>query len=111
MSTNGITTDEKSNGTTTNNESVVSKSQFLSLDGLADSGLDAFDKRVPAAKKETKELYDEARELALTPYTLSKEGSDFVWKTYEGEVKPEDAKGVIGYSRAVVGTGFVVGGE
>ncbi|OBT39455.1 hypothetical protein VE00_11023 [Pseudogymnoascus sp. WSF 3629] len=166
MSTNGITTDEKSNGTT-NNESVVSKSQFLShlqtyplltsfyttltthpyattplslthrtidtltpyatpfvtpvapyvtpylvkLDSLADSGLSAFDARVPAAKKPTQELYDEARTVVLTPYTLSKEGSEFVWKTYEGEVKRADAKGVIGYSRAVVGTGFVVGGQ
>ncbi|OBT81045.1 hypothetical protein VE02_10324 [Pseudogymnoascus sp. 03VT05] len=166
MSTNGITADEKSN-TTTNNESVASKSQFLShlqtyplltsfyttitthpytttplslthrtidtltpyatpfitpvapyvtpylvkLDGLADSGLSAFDARVPAAKKPTQELYDEARELALTPYTLSKEGSGYVWKTYEGEVKRAEGKGVFGYGRAVVGTGFVVGGE
>ncbi|KFY32210.1 hypothetical protein V494_07881, partial [Pseudogymnoascus sp. VKM F-4513 (FW-928)] len=84
---------------------------LVRLDGLADSGLDAFDKRVPAAKKPTEELYKETRELALKPYTLSREGGEYVLKTYEGEVKRADAKGVIGYGKAVVGTGFVVGGE
>ncbi|KFY26576.1 hypothetical protein V493_04003, partial [Pseudogymnoascus sp. VKM F-4281 (FW-2241)] len=164
MSTNGNTTDEKSNGTS----SMAAKSQFLShlqtyplltsalttltsnpyastplslthrtidtltpyatpflapvapyltpyltrLDVLASSGLDAFDARVPAAKKPTKELYEQSRELyeqtrelALKPYTLSREGGDFVYRTYEGEVKRADAKGVFGYGRAVVGTG------
>ncbi|KFY93009.1 hypothetical protein V500_03963, partial [Pseudogymnoascus sp. VKM F-4518 (FW-2643)] len=168
MSTNGITADEKSNGSST--ESVASKSQFLShltsyplissalttltshpyastplslthravdtltpyttpfitpvapyvtpylvrLDTLADSGLSAFDARVPAAKKpteelyeQTKELYAHTRELALKPYTLSREGGEYVLKTYEGEVKRADAKGVIGYGRAAVGTGVV----
>lgn len=84
---------------------------LVRLDGFADSGLSAFDARVPAAKRPTEELYKEARELALKPYTLSREGGEYVLKTYEGEVKRADAKGVIGYSRAVVGTGFVVGGE
>lgn len=66
---------------------------------------------MPAAKKPTSELYAETREFALKPYTLSREGGEYVLKTYEGEVKKQDAKGVFGYGKAVVGTGFVVGGE
>lgn len=84
---------------------------LVKLDSLADSGLSAFDARVPAAKKPTEELYKEAKELVLTPYTLSKEGGEYVWRTYEGEVKRGDAKGVVGYGKAVVGTGFVVGAD
>ena len=61
--------------------------------------------------EQTKEFYAHTRELALKPYTLSREGGEYVLKTYEGEVKRADAKGVLGYSRAAVGTGFVVGGE
>ncbi|KFX98190.1 hypothetical protein V490_02428, partial [Pseudogymnoascus sp. VKM F-3557] len=57
------------------------------------------------------ELYAEGKEFALKPYTLSREGGEYVLKTYEGEVKRADAKGVFGYGKAAVGTGFVVGGE
>lgn len=87
------------------------------LDTLGSSALDALDARVPSAKKPTRELYTQTRDLALRPYELSREGSEHVRRAYDGEVKRngggegEKKMGLVGFGKAVWGTGKVVGGE
>jgi hypothetical protein len=80
-------------------------------DSLGDSTLSSIDARFPLVKKPTGELYSSGRDIVLFPLRKGSEGRDYVLGVFSAEKKTFEQEGVVGYGRAIVGTGVVVGGE
>lgn len=45
------------------------------------------------------------------PLKIGGEGKEYVWSTYQGEVKKVGGEGVLTYGKAVVGTGLRITGD
>jgi len=80
-------------------------------DSLGDSTLSTFETKFPLVKKPTGELYSDGKSLVFFPLTKSNEGKEYVFKTYNSEVKKVGGQGVVSYGKAAVSTTFIVGGE
>lgn len=80
-------------------------------DSLGDATLSSLDARFPLVKKPTGELYAEGRAFVTLPLRKTVEGKEYVQGVFWAEKKQYEQEGVVGYGRAVVGTGVVVGGE
>jgi len=80
-------------------------------DSIGDSTLSTIESRFPVVKKPTGELYSDTKSLVFLPITKGNEGKDYVFKTYNSEVKKVGGQGVVTYGKAAVSTGFIVGSE
>jgi len=79
-------------------------------DTLGDSTLSSLESRFPAVKKPTGELFAEGKSLLGFPVVKGVEGKEYVLKTFNGEVKKVEG-GVVGWGKAAVSTGIIVGGD
>jgi hypothetical protein len=77
-------------------------------DSLGDSTLSTIDSRFPVVKKPTGELYEEAHSIVFFPLKKTTEGKEYVFKTYNTEVKKVGGEGIVTYSKAAIATGLVV---
>ena len=77
-------------------------------DDLGDKTLSRVDSRFPVVKKPTDQLYNEARNLALTPYRFGLAGRDHVLSTYSAEKAKAGSDSAAAYSRVLVTTAVVV---
>jgi len=59
-------------------------------------------------KKPTGELYDNAQSVVFFPFKKGSEGKDYVFKTYNTEVKKVGGDGIVTYGKAAVATGLIV---
>lgn len=80
-------------------------------DSLGASTLEGLESRFPAVKRPTGELFDEGRSLVFFPLRKGGEGKEYVVGVWGSERKKPGQEGFVGYPRAAVGTGLVVGGE
>ncbi|KAL2889022.1 Perilipin MPL1-like protein [Ceratocystis lukuohia] len=80
-------------------------------DSIGDETLSKVDARFPAFKKPTSELYAEARSTVLMPYQKTVEGRNHILSTYNAERKKLGTDGLVAYTKALVGTAFVLGSE
>lgn len=80
-------------------------------DSLGDSTLSSLDARFPVVKKPTSDLYNSGREIVFFPLKKGSEGRDYVLGVFSAEKKNFEQDGVVGYGRALVGTGVVLSGE
>jgi len=80
-------------------------------DSLGDSTLSSIDSKFPAVKKPTGELYDNGKSIVFFPLKKGSEGKEYVFKTYDSEVKKVGGGGVVGYGKAAVTTGLIVGSD
>jgi len=90
--------------------------QYLSpyvqkADSLGDSTLSSLESRFPAVKKPTGELYHDSREFVFFPLKMGTEGREYVVGVFGSEKKKAGQEGLVGYGRALIGTGLVVGGD
>jgi len=77
-------------------------------DSLGDSTLSTLDSKFPAVKKPTGELYDNGKSFVFFPLKKGSEGKEYVFKTYNGEVKKVGGDGVVTYGKAAISTTLVV---
>lgn len=80
-------------------------------DTLGDSTLQTLDTRFPAVKKPTGELYSEGKSLVFFPIKVGNDGKEYVFGTYSKEVDKTKKEGLVGYGKAVVSTGLIVGSD
>jgi len=80
-------------------------------DSLGDSSLSSLDAKFPVVKKPTNELYDNGKGFVFFPITKANEGKEYVFKTYDSEVKKVGGSGVITYGKAAVTTGLIVSSD
>ena len=80
-------------------------------DSLGESTLSSLDARFPVVRKPTGELYNDGREFVLFPLRKGSEGREYVLGVFGAEKKRNEQDGVVGYGRAIVGTGVTVGSE
>lgn len=80
-------------------------------DSIGDSTLSTIDSKFPYVKKPTGELYDEGMGVVFFPFKMAMEGKDYVFKTYNSEVKNVGAEGPVGYGKAIVATALVVSSD
>jgi len=78
-------------------------------DSIGDHTLSAIDDKFPVVKKPTGELYSEGKDVVLWPLVKGGQGKDYVVSTYGKEVEKTKKEGIVGYGKAVVSTGFIVG--
>jgi len=88
-------------------------SPYLSrADSLGDNTLSTIDSKFPVIKKPTGELYNDGKGIVFFPLTKGLEGKEYVFKTFDGEVKKvgggEDKVGLVGKGKAAVSTGLLV---
>jgi len=77
-------------------------------DSLGDSTLSTIDQKFPVVKKPTGELYDDAHSVVFFPLKKTSEGKEYVWKTYNTEVKKVGGEGLVTYGKAAVSTGLII---
>lgn len=80
-------------------------------DQFGDKTLTRADERFPVIKKPTDELYADARNFVLLPYTTGLQGKEHVLGVYSDECKKLGGESLLVYSKALVGTVFTIGGE
>jgi len=80
-------------------------------DSIGDSTLSTIDSKFPVVKKPTGELYGEAQSFALFPFRKGIEGKDYVFTTYNTEVKKTGKEGLVSYGKAAVSTGLIVSSD
>lgn len=80
-------------------------------DSLGDSTLSTIETRFPLVKKPTGELYSEGRDIVFFPLKKGTEGKEYVIGVFGSEKKKAGQEGLVGYGKALIGTGFIVGGE
>jgi hypothetical protein len=80
-------------------------------DSLGASTLEGLETRFPVVKRPTGELLDEGRQLVFLPLRKGGEGKQYVAGVWGSEREKVGKEGLVGYGKAVVGTGLVVGGE
>lgn len=80
-------------------------------DSLGDSTLSTIDSKFPVVKKPTNELYSEGKSIVFFPLKKGSEGKDYVFKTYNSEVKNVGGDGLLTYGKAAIGTTLRVGGD
>jgi len=62
-------------------------------------------------KKPTNELVADTKSILGFPVAKGLEGKDYVLKTWSGEVKKTESEGLVGYGKAAVSTGLIVGSD
>jgi len=80
-------------------------------DSIGDSTLDTIDSKFPYVKKPTGELYDSGKSFVFFPLKLGSDGKEYVFQTYNGEVKKVGGEGLVTYGKAAVATGLIVGSD
>jgi len=80
-------------------------------DTLGDSTLSTIESHFPVVKKPTGELVADTKSIIGFPVTKGLEGKDYVLKTWSGEVKKTGNEGLVGYGKAAVSTGIIVGSD
>lgn len=78
---------------------------------MADSTLSTLDSKFPVVKKPTGELYDGARGVVFFPLRKGSEGKEYVFGTYQKEVKKVGGEGIVTYGKAALGTGLIVASD
>jgi len=78
-------------------------------DSIGDSTLSTLENRFPVVKKPTGELYSDGKSIVFFPLKKGTEGKDYVFSTYNTEVKKVGGEGIVTYGKAVVSTGLIVG--
>jgi len=81
------------------------------VDSLGDSTLSKVDAHFPVIKKPTGELYDNATGIAFFPVRKGLEGKDYVFKTYNSEVKKVGGDGIVTLGKAAVTTTLIVSSD
>ncbi|KAK1772317.1 hypothetical protein QBC33DRAFT_5306 [Phialemonium atrogriseum] len=87
--------------------------QFVSpyikkADDLGEKTLSKVDKRFPAVRKPTDELYQDARDLALLPYRVGLAGRDHVLSTYSSAKSKAGGDNLVSYGKALINTAVIV---
>jgi hypothetical protein len=59
-------------------------------------------------KKPTGELYDNGKSIIFFPLKKGNEGKDYVFSTYNKEVKNVGGEGIVTYGKAAITTSWVV---
>jgi len=80
-------------------------------DSLGDSTLSTLDSKFPVVKKPTGELYSDGKSIVFFPLKKGSEGKDYIFGTYNSEVKKVGGEGIVSYGKAAVSTSFIVGGD
>jgi len=80
-------------------------------DSIGDSTLSTLESKFPVVKKPTGELYSEGKSFVFFPLKKGNEGKDYVFSTFNGEIKKNGDQGLVGYGKAAVSTTFKVGGD
>jgi len=80
-------------------------------DSLGDSALKKVDETFPVVTKPTGELYDNATGVAFFPLRKGLEGKDYVFKTYNSEVKKVGGDGIVTLGKAAVTTTLIVSSD
>jgi hypothetical protein len=80
-------------------------------DSFGDSTLSTVDSKFPYVKKPTGEIYSDAKSVVFFPLTKSLEGKDYVFKTYNTELKNVGGDSVITYGKAAVATSLIVASD
>jgi len=80
-------------------------------DSLGEAGLSKVDATFPIVKKPTGELYDNATGIAFFPLKKGTEAKDYVFKTYNSEVKKVGGDGIITFGKAAVTTTLIVSSD
>jgi hypothetical protein len=80
-------------------------------ESLGDSTLSSLDARFPAVKKPTGDLYNEGKDIVLFPLLKGTEGREYVLGVFGREKRRNEQDSVVGYGRAIIGTGIEVRGE
>jgi len=78
-------------------------------DSLGDSTLSTIESKFPVVNKPTGELYSEGKSFVFFPLKKGTEGKDYVFSTYNTEVKKVGGEGLVTYGKAAVSTGLIVG--
>lgn len=80
-------------------------------DSIGDNTLSTLESKFPVVKKPTGELYSDGKSIVFFPLNKGLESKDFVFKTYDSEVKKVGGSSVVTYGKAAVSTSFIVTGE
>jgi len=80
-------------------------------DSLGDSTLSTLDSKFPYVKKPTGEIYGDGKSIVFFPLKKGTETKEYVFGTYQGEVKKVGGEGLVTYGKAAVATGLIVGGD
>jgi hypothetical protein len=80
-------------------------------DSLGDSTLSTIDAKFPYVKKPTGELYEEGKSFVFFPLKKTTETKDYVFKTYNSEVKKVGGDSIVTYGKAAVATGLIFSGD
>lgn len=80
-------------------------------DSIGDNTLSTLDTKFPVVKKPTGELYDNGKSIVFFPLKKGGEGKDYVFSTYNSEVKKVGGDGVFVYGKAALATGLIVSSD
>jgi len=80
-------------------------------DSLGASTLSKIDTTFPVVKKPTGEIYDNAKGYAFFPVAKVTEGKDYIFKTFNSEVKKVGGEGLITKGKAAVTTTLIVSSD
>lgn len=80
-------------------------------DSIGDAVLSKVDERAPFVKKPTGELIDNGKGLIFFPLKKGAEAKDYVFKTYDSEVKKVGGEGIVTYGKAAVTTTLIVSSD
>jgi len=80
-------------------------------DSIGDSTLSTIDSKFPVVKKPTGELYDEGKSFVFFPLRKGTEGKEYVFSTYQSEVKKAGGDGVVNYGKAAIATSLLVSSD
>lgn len=80
-------------------------------DSLGDAALSKVDERAPFVKKPTSELIDNGKGVMFFPLKKGGEAKEYVFKTYNSEVKKVGGEGIVTYGKAAVTTTLIVSSD
>jgi len=80
-------------------------------DSIGDSTLSTLESKFPVVKKPTGELYSDGKSIVFFPLKKGSEGKDYVFSTYNNEVKNIGGDGLLTYGKAAIGTSLRIGGD
>jgi len=80
-------------------------------DSIGDSTLSTIDSKFPVVKKPTGELYNDGKSIVFFPLKKGSEGKEYIFSTYNKEVKNVGGEGIFTYGKAAIGTTLRVGGD